>query len=307
MYISDPFVEAERYRDDLMLQSEREIKKFYEHSYLIISNRIDRLSDKTDESSVAKRMYFEELRYEIQQQMNYIDENLNNLIVGDVNSMITQTMSVNEAYLNSMGFSYTHTNPALVVNMSNRIITGQLYGGNWNLSTAIWGNSMSIQQDISRIISRGILQGKSTYQIAKQIEKYVNPNYARVVTSGTRGRVDYNAQRLTRTMIQHAYQEAFVAATRNNPFIVGYRWETSGMANVCAVCADRETQDDYGLGQGVYPKDELPLDHPNGNCTFSIVCPYDDEEIRDAVGSWQNGYGDQNLNDRIDFFVNDLF
>lgn len=307
MYISDPFVEAERYRDDLMLQSEREIKKFYEHSYLIISNRIDRLSDKTDESSIAKRMYFEELRYEIQQQMNYIDENLNNLIVGDVNSMITQTMSVNEAYLNSMGFSYTHTNPALVVNMSNRIITGQLYGGNWNLSTAIWGNSMSIQQDISRIISRGILQGKSTYQIAKQIEKYVNPNYARVVTSGTRGRVDYNAQRLTRTMIQHAYQEAFVAATRNNPFIVGYRWETSGMANVCAVCADRETQDDYGLGQGVYPKDELPLDHPNGNCTFSIVCPYDDEEIRDAVGNWQNGYGDQNLNDRIDFFMNDLF
>ena len=274
MYVSDPFLEAEQYRDNLMLQSEAEIRKFYEHSYVIISNRIERLSDKTDESSVAKRLYFEELRGEIQQQLNYIDGNLNTLITGNINDMIVNTMSVNSAYLNSMGFNYYTTNPAIIADMSNRILTGQLYGGNWTLSNAIWSNSAAIQGEISRIISRGILQGQSTYQIAKKIEKYVNPNYSRVVASGTRGRVDYNAQRLARTTIQHAYQEAFVRATQNNPFIIGYKWETSGMANVCALCLDRESTDEYGLGEGVFPKDELPLDHPNGNCTFSIVSVY---------------------------------
>lgn len=307
MYVSDPFLEAEEYKSNLMTQSEREIRRFYEHSYRIISNRINRLSDKTDENSIAKRMYFEDLRQEIQQQLNYIDGNLNTLIVGNVNDVITQTMSVNSAYLNSMGFKYISTSPALVVDMSNRILTGQMYGGGWSLSSAIWSNSAGIQQEINSIISRGVLQGKSTYQIAKQIEKYVNPNYSRVVTSGTRGRVDYNAQRLAKTMIQHAYQESFVRATRYNPFIVGYKWETSGMSNVCQLCLEREETDEYGLGEGVFPKDELPLDHPNGNCTFSIVSIYSDDEIQDMVEDWQNGMGDSEMNEDIDFFMDDLF
>ena len=149
----------------MMLQSEREVRRFYEHSYTIISNRINRLADKVDEDSVVKRMYFEGLRQEISQQLGYVDNSLNALIVSNVNSVLTETLSVNNAYLNSMGFNYLTTNPALVVDMSNRIITGQLYGGNWNLSNAIWGNSVAIQQEIGRIISRGILQGQSTYHL----------------------------------------------------------------------------------------------------------------------------------------------
>lgn len=307
MYVSDPFLEAEQYRDNLMLQSEAEIRRFYEHSYVIISNRIDRLSDRTDESSVARRLYFEELRGEIQQQLGYIDGNLNTLITGNVNDMLSYTMSVNSAYLNQMGFNYYTTNPAIIADMSNRVLTGQLYGGNWTLSNAIWGNSAAIQNDINRIIARGILQGQSTYQIAKRIEKYVNPDYTRIVASGTRGRVDYNAQRLARTTIQHAYQEAFVRATINNPFIIGYQWETSGMPNVCGLCAERETQDDYGLGEGVFPKDELPLDHPNGNCTFSIVSVYSENEIQDMIDDWENNTGDFEMDGDIQYFIDDLF
>lgn len=307
MYVTDPFLQAEQYRDNLMLQSEREIRKFYEHSYRIISNRIERLSDKNDADSIARRMYLEELRREIQIQLNEIDGNLNTLITNNVNNMLTETMSVNSAYLSQMGFNYYTTNPTLITDMAHRVLTGQLYGGNWTLSTAIWGNSVGIQSDINRIISRGILQGKTTYQIAKEIEKYVNPNYSRIVVSGTRGRVDYNAQRLARTTIQHAYQEAFVAATINNPFITGYKWETSGMSNVCAVCADRETQDLYGLGEGVFPKDELPLDHPNGNCTFSIVSVYSQDEIQNIVSDWRNGDGSSEMNGNIDYFIDDLF
>lgn len=307
MYISDPFREAEEYKTNLMAQSERDVKRFYEHSYTIISNRINRLSDRTDESSVANRMYFEQLRQEIRQQLNVVDGNLNTLITNNVNNVLSETMSVNSAYLNSMGFRYTRTNPALIVDMSNRIITGQLYGGNWNLSSAIWSNSASIQRDIGRIISRGILQGYSTHQIAKQIEKYVNPNYARIVASGTRGRIDYNAQRLTRTMIQHAYQEAFVQATKDNPFIIGYKWITSGMANVCQLCMEREETDEYGMGEGVFPKDALPLDHPNGNCTFDIVSIYSEDEIQEMVADWNNGEGDSEINGELDDFISELF
>lgn len=307
MYTTDPFVEAEQYRDNLTLQSERDIRRFYEHSYRIISNRIDRLSDKMDESSVAKRLYLEGLRREIEIQLNGVDENLNTLITNNVNSIITETMTVNSAYLNQMGFNYYTTNPALIADMSNRVLTGQLYGGNWDLSTAIWGNSAGIRADINRIISRGILQGKTTYQIAKQIENYVNPDYSRIVASGTRGRVDYNAMRLARTTIQHAYQESFVQATINNPFIIGYKWETSGMANVCALCMDRESTDEYGLGEGVFPKDALPLDHPNGNCTFSIVSVYSEDEIHDMIDEWKNGYGDSEMNEDINYFINELF
>ena len=165
MYISDPFREAEDYKTNLMSQSEREIRKFYEHSYRIISNRINRLSDRTDENSVADRLYFESLQREIQQQLNIIDGNLNTLITNNVNNVLSETMSVNNAYLNSLGFKYTRTNPTLIVDMSNRILTGQLYSGKWTLSNAIWGNSVSIQQEINRIISRGIIPFGTQFNI----------------------------------------------------------------------------------------------------------------------------------------------
>ena len=119
-------------------------------------------------------------------------------------------------------------------------------------------------------------------------------------------KIDYNAQRLARTMISHAYEESFVAVTKNNPFIEAYQWITSGSDRVCEICIDRESSDHYGLGPGIYPKDALPLDHPNGMCTFDVVITMTDEEISDAIADWYLGEGDPEMNKRIDDYVEEM-
>lgn len=103
------------------------------------------------------------------------------------------------------------------------------------------------------------------------------------------GQVDYNAQRLARTMISHAYQQSFENVNRNDPFVIGYRWLTSNFhGRVCDICRERAETDQYDLGTGVFPKDALPLDHPNGMCTFEAVMPDDMKTIAQKIGMWYN-------------------
>ena len=64
--------------------------------------------------------------------------------------------------------------------------------------------------------------------------------------------------------------------------------------------------DHYGLGPGIFPKDKLPLDHPNGMCTFEPVMLYDDEEIAELVADWYLDEGDVEMNEKINLFIEDL-
>ena len=101
------------------------------------------------------------------------------------------------------------------------------------------------------------------------------------------GKIDYNALRLARTMISHAYQQSFENVNRNDPFVVGYRWLTSNFhGRVCEICRERSETDQFGLGVGVFPKDQLPLDHPNGMCTFEAVISDSMTDIARKIGQW---------------------
>ena len=99
-------------------------------------------------------------------------------------------------------------------------------------------------------------------------------------------------------MVQHAYQESFVRVTKNNPFIDSYQWLASGGDRMCDICAERDGK--------IYSKDELPLDHPNGMCTFVVVMSKSLEEVGSDLHDWMMGEGDEALNREIDKFANDL-
>ena len=76
---------------------------------------------------------------------------------------------------------------------------------------------------------------------------------------------------------------------RNDPFVIGYRWLTSNFhGRMCDICRERAETDQYGLGTGVFPKDALPLDHPNGMCTFEAVMLDDMKTIAQKIGMWYN-------------------
>lgn len=301
MAMENPFKDAENYRAVTISYQERRIRKFYKDLYEEIQSEIKSLDANSSETD---RRYLNSLKNEIGVRINQITTQTDKLIRDGVTTTTERVLENNKVFLNNLGFSEYRVNPQLVSTMADYVISGKLYDGKWNLSSSIWGSSKRNLFDINKIVSRGILKGQSTYEIAKQLERYVNPNVLHPVMTGVYGEVDYNAQRLARTMVQHAYQEAFVASTIDNPFIEAYQWITSGMSNVCAVCIEREEADEYGLGAGIYPKDALPLDHPNGNCTFDIVTSWNEDSAREAVFDWSFGeLEDEELAEALDNFA----
>lgn len=301
MAFKNPFSEAENYRSLVMRDNSRQIRRFYEEAYLDTQIAIASI-DKDD--TTTDRVYLNRLKDELKVRIDSIDARVSGLVKDGVTTTTEKMMQSNKIFLNDLGFHNYRVNPQIVTRMVDRVITGKLYENKWSLSSAIWGNNQRIHQDINRIVSRGILQGKSTYDIARQLEKYVNPNVVRPVMSGVYGQIDYNAQRLAKTMVQHAYQQAFVEATIDNPFVEAYQWITSGAPNVCALCIEREESDEYGLGAGIYPKDALPLDHPNGQCTFDIVTTWTEETANRAVLEWALGdLDDEELSEKLDKFA----
>ena len=62
----------------------------------------------------------------------------------------------------------------------------------------------------------------------------------------------------------------------------------------------------FGLGPGIYPKDNVPLDHPNGQCFLTIVQNKSSAQVANDIANWYNGTGDQQMNAQIDKFAQSL-
>lgn len=176
------------------------------------------------------------------------------------------------------------------------LVKGNIYKGNAGLSSKIWKYSKKQKDDISRIIQDGIMEYRSAYDIAKDLERYVLPtarkpwDWSKVYPFSTK-KVDYNAQRLSRTSITHAYQMALVHATEKNPFVGEYQWHASNSSRVCEICLERDGK--------MFKKDELPLDHPNGMCTVTCVITKSYDEIAKELRDWANGDENEALDDWI--------
>ena len=302
--VKNPFEYAQGRRLEITRKQQREIKEIYRDALRDIKYKYGRLENKTSRYAENKKLYLDSLKREYEQQIKDIGKKTESTIMTNSTEMVNAVLQNNEMYLNGLGYNSYINNYAIRTDVINRLATGQVYGGSWNLSSAIWGDDAAKIKEINTIIARGVAEGKSLFNISKQLEKYVNPDKLNLTNiPGIRTKVDYNAQRLARTMIQHAYQEAFVAATIHNPFIEAYQWITSGSDRVCELCMERESEDHYGLGPGVFPKDSLPLDHPNGQCTFDIVVTMSDDEMADAIADWYLGVGDEEMNKELTEFA----
>ena len=308
------FSKAEGKRVALINNESVAIKRMYKESLREIAVRIKFLEARTNISSVLRVQYLEELRKEIQGALERIDMYTYKAIVNDMETVAQAVVQDNSQLLKQMGFSDALSSTAFLhvpKDVVNEIITGKLYEGRWNLSRAIWNDNALKSKELETIVAKGVALQKSTYDIAKDLEKYVNPRAQKPwdwskVYPGVRRVIDYNAQRLARTMVSHAYQESFVRTTKTNPFIEAYKWLISNSDRVCPLCIERSTTDNYNLGAGIYPKDQLPLDHPNGMCTFSIVMVKSYTEIADDLANWVQGVGDKDLNEKLDAFTKEL-
>ncbi len=170
-------------------------------------------------------------------------------------------------------------------NVVKDIISGDLYKDNKTLSSRIWSYGEDLEKDIQYTINQAILQKKSAIELAADLEKFVKEPAKRGSTWGRtypnlkNKKVDYNAMRLARTAINHAYQTASVKSSSMNPFVEGIMWWSAQVhGRTCQLCMDRHER--------IFPKDDVPLDHPNGWCAMISYIPKSLNEIADELRAW---------------------
>lgn len=292
------FYEAEKTRDKLTAKQEKEIKKLYKECSKEIDNKISYYENRQNVSSVVRTQELLKLKKEINESLTRVGKQTETLIKNTMNSVAKAVAEDNLGMLRQMGFGGTVKDYfKFSEDAVEKLVTGKVYDNGWGLSSRIWGVTDKAQKDVYNIVSKGVVEGKSTFEIAKDLKAYVDPNARKdwswsKVYPGSNKVVDYNAQRLARTLVTHSYQQSFVENTKNNPFVKKYMWVSNG-SRVCPICKDRDG--------AIYDKDSLPLDHPNGMCYVEAVIE-DWNKITDDLADWING-GD---NADLDAFAKSL-
>lgn len=293
-------------RNEIIKVQDAQIKQLYKEAAEEVADRAKFFMNRDNISSVLRTQYLSELSEQLRRRMESVDNKTQNIILNGMRNVSSSVVKENAERLLRMGFTNVVASTSYLYvpdDIVRELVSGKLYEGRWSLSRAIWSDNKAKLSEIDSIIAKGVAENKSTYEIAKDLEKYVRPGARKPwdwgkVYPGSRQVIDYCAQRLSRTMVQHAYQESFVRVTKNNPFIDSYQWLASGGDRMCDLCAERDGK--------IYSKDELPLDHPNGMCTFVVVMSKSLEEVGSDLHDWMMGEGDEALNREIDKFANDL-
>ena len=290
------FKDANIARDEITTRQKREIRKLYNQWAREIRSMSNSMP-KRDIGDIEKQRQLARLYYQLRQGSRNISSELDKTVRQNVSNIADITVRVNNRWLNSLGF----TNGSLDLKFNpvkdtvvRNIITGNIYNQGYSLSDRIWNLEQSTMRDIYTVVAKGLAENKSMYEIAKDLEKYVNPN-ARLPwhvygkTPIHNRVVDYNAQRLAKTLTQHAYQQAIIGCTKDNPLVKGYLWHAAG-GHPCQLCQDRDGN--------VYSAETIPLDHPNGECTIEPIID-GNKNIIDLIS---NAY----LNPGILSFISDL-
>lgn len=278
--------DAEKVRDKLTRQQATEISNLYRRVYLSVKKQLESMPKEGTVSQQIQKQRLEKLQNQLDEAYNSMAASLEKQVEKGVKGAAQAVVDSNAAMLKSLGISIEGAYSNVPTDIVETLVSGKLYKGRWSLSSVIWSDVKAHQKDINTIIAEGIAANKSAFDIAKDLETYVDPKAKKPwdwskVYPGTRKKVDYNAQRLARTMVSHAYQQSLETVSKNNPFITGYKWHSAHSDRVCEICAARNDK--------IFAKGKLPLDHPNGMCTFTAEMSGSMTDIADELADWAKG------------------
>ena len=273
-------------KEKLYKSQDKKIKKVYK---TIADNIEDSIKNKNEEMT-EEELYA--LKDKIEEDIKKAKKEIELIISNTITKIVGATILTHKRFLNKVDKKYK-------VNLSDKykkdtayinkkvvddILKGRIYKDNKKLSKRIWTYNKKTIKDMNHIINTGIKNKTNVYNIAKDLEKYVNPytkkdfNWKKVYPNSSL-KVDYNAQRLARTALNHAYQDAYIESVKVNPVIEYIEYNAAHNSRVCALCSIRDGK--------MFKPDDVPYDHPNGNCYLTSVIP-------------------DNLTDKIAEIVNDL-
>lgn len=249
-------------------RNQARIRKLYRDVAKDIREKAESLKGKTNVSSIMRRQYLEQLKFQTYEAFDDVGKTLEGYIREGIRDVSKGVVEDVQKYLDATGLTIHEAFSHIPQEIVTAVTTGKVYDGDWSLSKAIWNDTKKTKSDINEIVAKGIAENKSAYDIAKDLEKYVKPGAQKPwdwgkVYPGTKRVIDYNAQRLARTLVTHAYQQSIIETAKKNPYVTGLKWVASHSSRVCEICQERDGK--------IYSLKDVPLDHPNGMCTQIVV------------------------------------
>lgn len=287
--------EAQKKKLKLIKSQEKQIKQIYNDMYLKVSKKLS----KVNPNSLSKR-YLDGFKKAIESEIMLSNKKVSKIIKTNTeksselanNVQLDFFMSIDKEYSLNVKDTFSDMFSKIPKEAMNEILFGKAYKDRKGLSERIWLDTKKFNKDIDYIIAEGIANKKSVYEVAKDLEIYVNPKASKdwewlKVYPNANKVVDYNAQRLARTSIQHAFQQAQKRSCKKNPYVEKIRWLNSNNSRTCELCNSRNNQ--------LFKISDVPLDHPNGLCTTIPEITMNYEEIGEELKGWVNGEANTKL------------
>lgn len=304
------FENAGKQRESIVYTQKRQILMMYRALHKEVKNVLEKskLPDSFKTSGYLKKVFIASIENNLEGPVDGVVSQVDPVTKQNMKEAAIAVMEDDKEFLREIGIDdeliedVHDLDEETIEEIISMISSGQLYDKKWSLSDFSKREKEKIMSDVQKIVKKCVEEEMNFSEIKKYLDMYFNPdkqkdsNFFKLFT-GVKGKIYYDVMRTMTTLVGHSYEETFVNTTIDNPFIEGYRWITSGSDRVCPVCIDRESTDKFGLGIGIFPKDKLPLDHPNGMCTFDPVYIMPTGEIIREIDLWKQGKG--SMKDKI--------
>ncbi|WP_142415416.1 hypothetical protein [Hathewaya massiliensis] len=291
--------EAQKRRISLTREQLSDIKELYKD----VAKDLNKRAKSANKDSLNERWLLD-----YQKQFKSDIKQLNKILKKDIEGSMLKSAKyatgIQTDFFNLLDTRYNLNSKETFSNMFSKIpqrtleelISGEFYKDGRGLSQRVWTHEKKANADFDYIIQKGLAEKKSTYELAKDLSDYVNPEvkkdweFKRIYPYVGNKKIEYNSFRLAVTSISHAYQLSMQRSCKANPFTEGIQWHTSNShRRTCNICLDRNEK--------IYKPDELPLDHPNGICYFTPVITKSMEDIGSELHDWLHGESNSDLDD----------
>lgn len=273
---------------------EKELLKLYKDLANQLSNEIATCR------TTSQDTYLRKLNEIVQVNISQLNAKLNNMIKANVEASSQIAGAIENVYyqyitddatLLAMFKSMPINNARKIV---SKLIQGNYYKDGKTLDHRLWNITQKNKNDINTFIKVNVLKGANARELAKQVDKYVNPTKllkAHVLEDGMSEKIAYQAQRLARTSIAHSFSETTIENTKTNPFNKGIKWNLSA-SHFARMHGKTDICDDYA-GR-VFKPNEVPLQHPNCLCYFTEENEDIDKVIKE-LKAWTKGENNPKL------------
>ncbi|NOH14862.1 hypothetical protein [Clostridium cochlearium] len=271
--------------------------------YRDVAKDLGKRAKRANKDSLSERWLLD-----YQKQFKKDIKELNKILKIDIEDSMLESAkyatNIQTDFFNLMDIKYKLNSKETFSNMFSKIpqealqelISGDFYKDGKGLSERLWFHEKEANANFDYIIQKGLVEKKSTYELAKDLSDYVNPevkkdwDFKNIYPGVGNKKIEYNSFRLAVTSISHSYQLSMQRSCKANPFVEGIEWHTSNShRGACTLCQSREGK--------VYKIDELPLDHPNGVCYFTPVITKSMEDIGSELHDWLYGGSNSKLDD----------